>query len=107
MMIHWPSYLYIYPSWTDILAYYTDRITDVTGDDRPVHSTAQNPFQDIMVQREMCGKGRASQAVVGVRAVEGGSAATLHGGGIEGQDGEDEAVSESSLELLALEFKGS
>jgi hypothetical protein len=30
MMIHWPSYLYIYPSWTDILAYYTDRITDVT-----------------------------------------------------------------------------
>jgi hypothetical protein len=30
-MIHWPSYLYIYPSWTDILAYYTDRITDVTS----------------------------------------------------------------------------
>jgi hypothetical protein len=30
MMVHWPSYLYIYPSWTDILAYYTDRITDVT-----------------------------------------------------------------------------
>jgi hypothetical protein len=29
-MVHWPSYLYIYPSWTDILAYYTDRITDVT-----------------------------------------------------------------------------
>jgi hypothetical protein len=29
-MIHWPSYLYIYPSWTDILAYYTDRITVVT-----------------------------------------------------------------------------
>jgi hypothetical protein len=32
MMVHWPSYLYIYPSWTDILAYYTDRITDVTGE---------------------------------------------------------------------------
>jgi hypothetical protein len=30
MMVHWPSYLYIYPTWTDILAYYTDRITDVT-----------------------------------------------------------------------------
>jgi hypothetical protein len=30
MMVHWPSYLYIYPSWTDILAYCTDRITDVT-----------------------------------------------------------------------------
>jgi hypothetical protein len=23
--------IYIYPSWTDILAYYTDRITDVTS----------------------------------------------------------------------------
>jgi hypothetical protein len=31
MMIHWTSYLYIYPSWTDILAYYTDRTTDVTA----------------------------------------------------------------------------
>jgi hypothetical protein len=29
-MVHWLSYLYIYPSWTDILVYYTDRITDVT-----------------------------------------------------------------------------
>jgi hypothetical protein len=29
-MEHWPSYLYIYPAWTDIMAYYTDRITDVT-----------------------------------------------------------------------------
>jgi hypothetical protein len=67
----------------------------------------ENPFQDIMAQREMCGKGGASHAVVGVRAVECGSAATLHGGGIEMQHGEAEAVSESSLELPALEFKGS
>jgi hypothetical protein len=44
------------------------------GDARPVHSTAQNPM-DIMAQREMCGKGGGSHAVVGVRAVEGGSAA--------------------------------
>jgi hypothetical protein len=77
------------------------------GDARPVHSTAQNPFQHIMVQREMCGKGGASHAVVGVRVVEGGSAAALHGGGIQGQDGETKAVSKGSLELLALEFKGS
>jgi hypothetical protein len=78
------------------------------GDDaRPVHSTAQNPFQDIMAQREMRGKGGASHTVVGVRVVEGGSAAALHSGGVEGQDGEDEAVSEHSLELLALEFEGS
>jgi hypothetical protein len=33
-MVHWPSYLYIYPTWTDILAYYTDRITDVTNASR-------------------------------------------------------------------------
>jgi hypothetical protein len=57
------------------------------GDACPVHSTAQNPFQNSMAQREMCGKGGASHAVVGVHAVEGGSAVTLHGGGIEGQDG--------------------
>jgi hypothetical protein len=55
----------------------------------------------------MRSKGGASHAVVGVHAVEGGSAASLHRGGIEGQDGEAEAVSESSLELPALELKGS
>jgi hypothetical protein len=74
---------------------------------RPVHSTEQNPFQDIMAQGELCGKGGALHAMVGARAVEGGSAAALHGGGIEGQDGEAEAVSEGSLDLPALEFKGS
>jgi hypothetical protein len=57
------------------------------GDARPVHSTAQNPFKNGMAQREMCGKGGASHAVVGVLAVEGGFAARLHGGGNEGQDG--------------------
>jgi hypothetical protein len=45
--------------------------------------------------------------VVGFRAVEGGCAAALHGGGTEGQDGEAEAVSEGSLELPALELEGS
>jgi hypothetical protein len=29
MMLHWSSYLYKYPSWIDILAYCTDRFTDV------------------------------------------------------------------------------
>jgi hypothetical protein len=58
------------------------------GDARPVNSTAQHPFRDIMVPCEMRGKGGAAHAVVGVRAVEGGSAAALHHGGIEGQDGE-------------------
>jgi hypothetical protein len=59
-----------------------------------------------MAQREVCGKGGESHAVVGVRAVEGGSAAALHGGDIEGQDGEAEAVSEGSLKLPALELEG-
>jgi hypothetical protein len=68
------------------------------GDACPVHSTVQNLFQDIMAQREMCSKGGASHAVVGVCAVEGGYTAALHGGGIEGQDGEAEAVSEGGLE---------
>jgi hypothetical protein len=43
--------------------------------------------------------------VVGVRVVEGGSIAALHGGDIEGQDGEPEEVSEGSLELSTLECK--
>jgi hypothetical protein len=29
----------------------------------------KNPFQDTMAQRELCGKGGASHAVVGVHAV--------------------------------------
>jgi hypothetical protein len=35
------------------------------GDARPVHSTAQNPFEDVMVQCGLCGQGRASHAVGG------------------------------------------
>jgi hypothetical protein len=34
------------------------------GDACPVHNTAQNPFQDIMVQRGMCSEGRAPHSVV-------------------------------------------
>jgi hypothetical protein len=30
-MVRWSSYLYKYPSWIDILAYCTDRFTDVTA----------------------------------------------------------------------------
>jgi hypothetical protein len=45
--------------------------------------------------------------VVGVRAVEQPSSAALHCGGLQGQDGNAEAVSESSLELSSLEFMSS
>jgi hypothetical protein len=37
-----------------------------TGNVRPVHGTAQNRFQDVMAQRDLCGQGWASHAVVGV-----------------------------------------
>jgi hypothetical protein len=39
------------------------------GDARPVHSTAQNPFQDVMAQRKLYSEGRASHALVVVRAM--------------------------------------
>jgi hypothetical protein len=52
-----------------------------------------------MSQRNLSGKGGALHAVDSVRAVEGRSAAVLNEGeGIEGQDGEAEAVSEGSLQ---------
>jgi hypothetical protein len=59
------------------------------GDARPVHSTTQNLFQNVMVQRKLCDKRGASHDLVGVRAVEGGSTAALHDGG------EAKAVSEA------------
>jgi hypothetical protein len=74
----------------------------------PPRCTARRKkFQDVMVQRDLCGEGGALHAVVGVHTVEGGSAAALHGGGNEGQDGEAEAVSEGSLERTTHKFKGS
>jgi hypothetical protein len=36
------------------------------GDARTVHSTAQNPCQDVMAQRNLCSEGVASHALVGV-----------------------------------------
>jgi hypothetical protein len=52
------------------------------GDAHPVHSTAQNPIQDVMAQHRVCSEGGAAHARVGIRAVEGCSAAALHCGGI-------------------------
>jgi hypothetical protein len=71
------------------------------GDAGPVHSTAQNPCLDVMAQRKLCSEGGASHAVVGVRVVWGDSAAALHGGGIEGEDGDAQAVSAWNSPLLS------
>jgi hypothetical protein len=72
-----------------------------------VHSTAQDPFQNVVAQHKLCGEGGTSHAAVNVHAVEGGSAAAQQGGGVEGQDGKAEVVSEGSLKLSALEFESS
>jgi hypothetical protein len=33
------------------------------GNARPVHSTAQNPFQNVVAQRDLCGQGGAWHTV--------------------------------------------
>jgi hypothetical protein len=44
-MVHWSSDLYKYPSWIDILTYFTDRFTDVTVSVKAVRSyVTQNIF---------------------------------------------------------------
>jgi hypothetical protein len=41
------------------------------GDARPVHNTAQYPFQDVMAQRGMCREGRAPHPMVDIGRAEG------------------------------------
>jgi hypothetical protein len=49
---------------------------------RLLHRTAQNPLKDIMAQRGQYHQGRASHAVVDIRAAQGGP--VLHCGGTQG-----------------------
>jgi hypothetical protein len=75
-----------------------------------VHSTVQNPFQDVMAQRDLCGQGWASHAVashavVVVRMTEGRPAAALHGLGIHGQHVEAKLVAGAARDLPALELQ--
>jgi hypothetical protein len=82
----------------------------LAGQQRPCLPGTQhrpNSFQDVMAQRKLYSKGGASHAVIGVHEVEGGSAATLRGGGVERQDGEAKAVLDGSLENSALKVKSS
>jgi hypothetical protein len=41
-----------------------DKTWAVEVDARPVHGTAQHPFQDVMAQSELCGQDGATHAVV-------------------------------------------
>jgi hypothetical protein len=70
-----------------------------------VHDTAQNPFQDVMVQRGMCSEGQAPHSVVSLGGAKGGATVALHGRGVGGQHAEAEAVAEAGADFPALEFK--
>jgi hypothetical protein len=72
---------------------------------RPVHSTAQNPFQDVIAQRELCCQDGATHGVVEVGVAKGRPPAALHEGGVEGQHGQAKTVPDASLDLSALELK--
>jgi hypothetical protein len=76
------------------------------GNARPVHSTAQNPCQDVVVQHSLCSQGGAPHAVVDVRASQGGPTAALHVWSIGGKHGKAEAVSEAGVELPTFELEG-
>jgi hypothetical protein len=60
MMVHWSSYLYIYPSWIDILAYCTDSFTDVTegpavsGAQKRTWATIPSAKEQILVWQKFC-----------------------------------------------------
>jgi hypothetical protein len=49
------------------------------GGARPVHNTAQYPFQDVMAQRGMCSEGRAPHPMVDIGRAEVRATVGLHG----------------------------
>jgi hypothetical protein len=75
------------------------------GNARPVHSTAQNPFKDVMAQRGLCHQGGVRHAVVGVRAAQGDPTAALHIRSVGGKHGKAKAVPEAGVELPAFELE--
>jgi hypothetical protein len=77
------------------------------GNAYPVYSMVQNPCQDVVAQRDLTPQGRATHAMVGWRAAQGGPAAALHVGSIGWQHGKAEAVSEAGVELLPVELESS
>jgi hypothetical protein len=75
------------------------------GDARPVHNTAQNPFQGVMAQRGMCSKGRTPHPMVNIGGAKGRAAVALHGRGVGGQHADAKAVAEAGADFSALEFQ--
>jgi hypothetical protein len=77
------------------------------GNARPVHSTAQNPFKDVMAQRGLCRQGRAPHAVVSVRVAQGDPTAAVHIRSVGGKHGKAKAVPEAHVELPTFELESS
>jgi hypothetical protein len=75
------------------------------GNARPVHSTAQYPFQHVMAQRGVCSKGRTPPPMVNMGWAEGRAAVALHGRGVGGQHADAKAVAEAGADFSALEFE--
>jgi hypothetical protein len=75
------------------------------GNARPVHSTVQNPFMDVMPQRGLCRQGGAPHAVVGVCAAQGDPTAALHIRSVGGKHGKAKALPEAGVELPAFELE--
>jgi hypothetical protein len=69
--------------------------------------SAQYPFKDVIAQRGLCGQGRASHAVVGVRAAQGDPTAALHIWSVGGKHGKAKAVPEAGVELPTFELESS
>jgi hypothetical protein len=76
-------------------------------EEMPALCTARRKVPFRMSWRNVTCAARAEHRMPWSVSVRWRVAAALHGGGIEGQDGEAEVVSEGSLELPALELKGS
>jgi hypothetical protein len=66
------------------------------GDARPVPNMVQNPFQDVMAQRDVCSKGRTPHPIVNIGRAEGRAAVALHGRGVGGQHAESKAGADFS-----------
>jgi hypothetical protein len=67
------------------------------GDARPVHNTAEYPFQDVMAQCGVYSKGRTPHPMVNIGRVERRATVTLPGRGVGGHHADTKAVRTSPL----------
>jgi hypothetical protein len=75
------------------------------GDARPVRSTAEYPFQDVIAQRDACSKGRTLHPMVNIGRAEGRATVALHCRGVGGQLADAKAVAKAGADFSAIEFE--